>query len=108
MAHLSIIIDGGPFEYIAVGMRHGLRLVIIIQDTNIHRIFRKKLRNSLAKLGRQRFIVGDDQRRLLDVLLTTLAMVWFTRTGDAQKGLNNFITINTASSGWPFPVALGS
>ena len=70
-------------------MRHvGLRLVIIIIRYKIfHCIFRKKAPELVGELGRQRFIVGDDQRRLLDSFDHLGHGIGFTRTGDAQQGL---------------------
>lgn len=47
----------------------------------------KKLAELVRKLGRQGFIVGDDERRLLDLLNYVRDREGLSGAGHAQKGL---------------------
>ena len=74
---IDLIVGRGILGNIGIRGRHiGLRLVIIVVgDKVFHGIFRKKLFKFPVKLGRQRLIVGDDQRRAYSAAAITFAIV---------------------------------
>ena len=67
---IDLIVDRGILLNIGIRRRHiRLRLiVIIIGDKVLHRIVREKLFHLRIKLRRQRLIVSDHQRRLIELL----------------------------------------
>ena len=65
-----------------------LRLVVVVVgDEILHRILRKKLPELLAKLGRQRLVVGQHQGRPLDLFDDLGHGVGLAAAGDAQQHL---------------------
>ena len=63
----------------------GFRLIIIvIADEKLHRVVGEKLPKFRAKLGGQRFIVGQHQGRSLHLLDDIGHSEGFARAGDAQ------------------------
>ena len=67
---VDLVVDGGILLDIGIRLRHiGLRLVIIIiGDKVFHRILREEFLHLAVQLGRQRLVVGNDQRRFLEPL----------------------------------------
>ena len=66
----------------------GFRLIIIvIADEKLHRVVGEKLPKFRAKLGGQRFIVGQHQGRSLHLLDDIGHSEGFARAGDAQQRL---------------------
>ena len=66
----------------------GLRLVIIIiGNEKLHRVFREKLPELRAELGRQGLVVGEHQRWPLELLDHIGHDKGLARAGDAQHGL---------------------
>ena len=85
----NLLINLRILLYICIGGRHiGFRLIIIvIADKVFHCIFRKKLLKLTVQLRRQRFIVGNDQRRPIGFRNDIGHGKGFTRTGHTQHNL---------------------
>ena len=85
---IDLVIDGGILLDIGIRRGHiGLRLVIVIVgDKVFHGIFREELLHLPVQLGRQRLVVGDDQRRFIELFDDIGHGKGLSRTGDAQQG----------------------
>ena len=86
---INLVINGGIFLNIGVRGGHiGLRLVIIIiADKIFYGIFRKKFLHLPIKLCRQRFVVGNDQSRLVQCLNDIGHGKGLTGTGNSKQRL---------------------
>ncbi len=86
---VDFVIDGGIF--LNIGIRRGnigFRLIIvIIADKILYGVFREKLPEFRTKLGRQRFIVGQNQCGPVDLCDNVGHGECFSGTGYPQKGL---------------------
>src|SRR5437660_11698072 len=83
------VIDGGILGDVRIGGRDvGFRLiVIVIADEIFDRVVRKEALKFAIELRRQRFIMHDDQGRLLDPGDHVGESKGFAGTGDAQEDL---------------------
>ena len=59
----------------------------IVGDEVFYSVVREKFLELAVELGRQGLIVGDDQRRFIQLLDDVCHREGFPGTGDAQKGL---------------------
>ena len=86
---IDLIVDRGILLNIGIRRRHiRLRLiVIIIGDKVLHRIVREKLFHLRIKLCRQRLIVSDHQRRLIELLDHIRHRKRLTGSGHAKQRL---------------------
>ncbi|OPZ13308.1 MAG: hypothetical protein BWZ06_01350 [Bacteroidetes bacterium ADurb.BinA261] len=91
---LDFGVDGQIFFDIRVGGRDigfGL-IIIVVRNIIFHRIVRKKALELAVELGCKRFVVTDDQRRLVDLRNDVGYRKSFARTRNTQQRLvRNFI-----------------
>ena len=79
--HVLVDVGVGLFDV-------GLRLVVVVVgDEVLDGVVRKEVPELLVELGGQRLVVGDDERRLLELLHRPRDGVRLPGAGDAQEGL---------------------
>ena len=86
---LDFLVDAGILFDEGVGARDvGLRLVVIeVADEILDGVVREKALELGVELGGEGFVVGDDQRRLVDVPDDVGDGEGLARAGDAQQRL---------------------
>ena len=86
---VNLIIDGGILGNIGIRRRHiGFRLIIIVIAHEIlHRILREKFLEFAVKLSGKRFIMSNNQGRLLNLLDDVRHGKCLSGTCDTQQGL---------------------
>ena len=85
----DLVVDGAVLFDIGVGVCDvGFRLVVVVvADKILHRIVWKKRLKLRTKLGGQRLVVRQHQRRTVDLLDDVCHGEGFARTGDAEQRL---------------------
>src|SRR5665811_1991998 len=86
---VDLVVDGRVFLDVQVLRRHvGLRLVVVVvTDEVLDGVARQELAELVAELRRQRLVVGDDQRGLLDLRDDVGHREGLARAGDAEQRL---------------------
>jgi hypothetical protein len=86
---LDLLVDRHILVDVGVGLLDvGLRLVVVVVGNKVFDgVVGKQLPKLLVELGRQRLVVGDDERRLVDLLDNPRDGVCFARAGDAEQCL---------------------
>jgi hypothetical protein len=72
---------------------------------NIHGVIREKLLEFRVELGRQRFIVGQDERRFFDFLDDVGHRKRFSGAGYAEQCLEFFTAFDARGSAFQWPAA---
>ena len=104
-----LLVGRGILLDVGVRLRHiGLRLVVVVVgDKVLHRILREELLHLAVKLRRERLIVGDDERRLLQLLNHICHREGLTGTRHADQGLK-LIALPKAFDQLPYGLRLVS
>ena len=86
---VNLLIGRGVLLNVGVGLRHiGLRLiVVVVGDKVLDRIVREELFHLAVELRRERLVVGDDERRLLQLLNYIRHRKGLARARHADQGL---------------------
>ena len=98
---LDLVIDGGVLFNIRVRVGDVcLRLIVIIVGNEVfHRVFREKLPEFRTKLGGERFVVRQHQRRTVQLLDHGSHGEGLAGAGDAQQNLRRHPLLDPARQG---------
>ena len=98
---VDLIVDGAVFFNVGIGGRDiclGL-IVVVVRHKILHRIVRKKLTELRAELGRQGFVVGQNQRGAVYPGNHVGHGKCFAATGYPQQGLGPVTGLNAFYEG---------